>query len=128
MLGQQRQCLLTVPIGLQHCASKNLYGGIFGVILGEVLSELEGGVAVASGLLRQSLGGGEVGGIIFGRNGGNDLLGLTKGNLGAELEHTGWELVLGGEGGGVEVDHGLVLAGVEGIVDVEELWEGYLAV
>jgi hypothetical protein len=46
---------------------------------------------------------------------------LTKGNLGAELEYTGGELVLGGEGGGVEVDHVLVLAGVEGIVNVEEL-------
>lgn len=31
-------------------------------------------------------------------------------------------MVLGGEGGGVEVEDGLVLALVEGIVDVDEFW------
>jgi hypothetical protein len=35
---------------------------------------------------------------------------LAEGNLGAELEDLGWELVLGGEGSGVEFDHVLVLA------------------
>ena len=31
-------------------------------------------------------------------------------------------MVLGGEGGGVEVEDGLVLALVEGVVDVDEFW------
>jgi hypothetical protein len=44
--------------------------------------------------------------------------------LGTELEHASRELVLRGEGGGLEVDYVLVLTGVEGIVDVEELWKG----
>jgi hypothetical protein len=46
---------------------------------------------------------------------------LAEGDLGAELEDLRGELVLGGEGGGVEVDYILVLAGVKGAVDVEEL-------
>ena len=45
--------------------------------------------------------------------------------MGSELENPGWELVFGGEGGGVVVDDGLVLALVEGVVDVEEFWEIY---
>lgn len=108
-------------MGLQNCASEDLHGSILGVVLGEVLSELKGGVGVARDLLGKGLGRGEVGGVLFARDSSYHLIGLAKGNLGAKLQYTGGELVLGGESGGVEVDHVLVLAGVEGIVNVKEL-------
>lgn len=50
---------------------------------------------------------------------GDGGVGLAEGDLGAELEGSGGQLVFGGEGGGVEVEDGLVLALVEGVVDVD---------
>ena len=47
-----------------------------------------------------------------------------QGALGAELEDAGWEGVGGGKVGGVKVDDALVLALVEGGVDVDEFWGG----
>ena len=123
VLGQQRQRVLAALIGLQHNGTNNLHSGILRIVLGEILSQLQGCVGVACGLQGQGLGSGQVGGVLFAGNSGQDLIGLTKGNLGAELEYTCGELVLGGQGGGVEVDHALVLARVEGIVDVEELYK-----
>lgn len=123
VLGQQRQRLLAVALSLQDCASESLNGDIVRVVLCKILSQLQRSVGVARNLLSQGLCRGQVGGILFAGDGGQDLASLAEGDLSAELEHAGWELVLWGEGGGVEVDHGLVLAGVEGIVDVEELWE-----
>lgn len=52
------------------------------------------------------------------------MLGLALGDSGAELEDAGGEVVFGGEGGGVEVKNCLVLALVEGVVDVDEFWGG----
>jgi len=43
---------------------------------------------------------------------------LAIGNLSSQLEYAGWDLVFGGEGGGIELDYGIVLALVEGIVDI----------
>ena len=54
------------------------------------------------------------------------MLGLALGDFGAELEDARGEVVLGGEGGGVEVEDGLVLALVEGVVNVDELWWWWL--
>lgn len=123
VLRQQREGLLAVVLRLQHRATDKLHSNIIRVVLGEILSELQGGVGLARSLLGQRLDGGEIGGVLLAGDGGQDLIGLPLGNLSAQLEHAGGELVLGGESGGVEVDHELVLAGVEGIVDVEELWE-----
>jgi len=47
---------------------------------------------------------------------------LAEGDLGAQLEDADGEGVAGGEGGGVEVEDLLEGAGVEGRVDVYELW------
>jgi hypothetical protein len=123
VLRQQCESLLTVILCLQHCTANELHSSIIRVVLGEILSELQGGVGLARSLQGQRLDGGEIGGVLFAGDGGQDLVGLALGNLGAQLKHTSRELVLGGEGGGVEVDYALVLACVEGIVDVEELWE-----
>lgn len=122
MFGQQRQRLLAPALRLQHGGSENLHGHIIRVILRKILSQLQGGGGVPRRLLSQRLDRAQVGGILFAGNGGQGLVDLAQGDLRAELEHVGRELVLGGEGGGIEVDYVLVLAGVEGIVDVEELW------
>lgn len=50
------------------------------------------------------------------------MVGLAEGDFGAELQDAGGEVVFGGERGGVEVEDGLVLALVEGAVDVDEFW------
>jgi hypothetical protein len=121
VLGKEGQSLLTKILCLQDSGSKDLHRRIIRVILSEILGQLQGGVGLARDLLGQGLDSGQVGGIFFTGDGSEHLSSLTKGDLGAELEHTSRELVLGGEGGGLKVDHLLVLAGVEGIVDVEEL-------
>lgn len=124
VLGEHSDRLLVMSLCLQHGCSKHLHGCIVGVVLCEILGQLQSSFGLARHLLGKGLGGGQVGGILFAGNGGQDLVALAKGNLGTELEHASRELVLGGEGGGLEVDYVLVLAGVEGIVDVEELWKG----
>lgn len=102
--------------------TEDLHTSIVRVVLCEVLCELQGDVGLARNLLGQRLRGSEVGGILFAGDSGQDFVGLTQSDLGAELQHACGKLVLGGESGGLEVDHVLVLARVEGIVDVEELW------
>lgn len=47
VLGQQRQRLLAVALGLEHGSSKDLHGVVFGVVLCEFLCELQGSVCVA---------------------------------------------------------------------------------
>lgn len=121
VLGKEGQGLLAEVLCLQDCSSENLHGRVIRVVLSKILSKLKGGVGLARDLLGQGLDSGEVGGIFFAGDGGEHLSSLTGGDLSAELEHASWELVLWGECGGLEVDHLLVLAGVEGIVDVEEL-------
>lgn len=124
MFGQQCQSLLTTPLCLQHCASKDLYSCVLRVVLCEVLGQLLSGVGVPSNKLGKGLGGGQVGVVFFAGDSLEHLRCLPKGNLGTELEYASGELVLGGQRGGLEVDHSLVLARVEGRVDVEELWMG----
>lgn len=101
-----------------------MHGCIIGVVLCEILGQLQSGVGLARHLLGKGLGGGQVGGVLFAGNGGQYLVAVAEGNLGTKLEHASRELVLGGEGGGLEVDYVLVLTGVEGIVDVQELCKG----
>jgi hypothetical protein len=121
VLGQQRQRLLAVVLGLEHGSSKDLHGVVFGVVLCEFLCELQGSVCLAGGLQGQGPDGRQVGAVLLDGGLGEAFVELTKGNLGAESEDLGRELVLRGERGGLEVDHTLVLARVEGAVDVEEL-------
>lgn len=121
VLGKEGKGLLTEVLCLQDSSSKNLHGRIIRVVLSEILSQLQGSVGLARDLLGQGLDGGQVGGIFFAGDSSEHLNSLAEGDLGAELKYASRELVLGGEGGGLEVDHLLVLAGVEGIVDVEEL-------
>lgn len=73
-------------------------------------------------MLRQGLNGRQVWDAVVAADLGEGAVGLALGDQGSELEHARGQLVLGGEGGGVEVDYGLVLALVKGIVDVDELW------
>lgn len=121
VLGQQRQRLLAVVLGLQHGSSKDLHGVVFGVVLCEFLCELQGSVCLAGRLQGQGSDGRQVGAVLLDGGLGEAFVELAKGNLGAESEDLGREFVLRGERGGVEVDHTLVLARVEGAVDVEEL-------
>lgn len=108
-------------LGLEHGSSKNLHGVVFGVVLCELLCELQGSICVAGGLQGQGPDGRQVGAVFFDGGLGEALFELAEGNLGAESEDLCGELVLRGECGGLEVDHILVLTGVEGAVDVEEL-------
>lgn len=110
MLGQQRQRLLTVALGLEHGSSKDLHGVVFGVFLCEFLCELQGSVCVAGGLQGQGPDGRQVGAVLFDGGFGEAFVELAEGDLGAESEDLSGELVLGGERGGLEVDHILVLA------------------
>lgn len=110
MLGQQRQRLLAVSLGLEHSSSKNLHRVVFGVVLCELLCELQGSVCLAGGLQCQGPDGGEVRAVLFDGRLGEAFFELAKGNLGAESEDLSGELVLGGERGGLEVNHILVLA------------------
>lgn len=110
MLGQQRQRILAVALGLEHSSSKDLHGVVFGVVLGEFLCELQGSVCVAGGLQGQGPDGRQVGAVLFDGGFGEAFVELAEGNLGTESEDLGGELVLGGECGGLEVDHILVLS------------------
>ena len=121
MLGEQRQRLLALSLGLEHSASENLHGIIFRVVLCEFLCELQGSVCLAGGLQGQGPDGRQIGAVLLDGRLGEAFVELTEGNLGAELEDLRGKLVLRGERRGLEVDHTLVLARVEGVVDVEEL-------
>lgn len=121
VLGKQGEGILTKILCLQDCSSENLHGRIIRVVLSKILSQLQGGVGLARDLLGKGLDSGQVGGIFFAGDYREHLSSLAESDLGAEFKYASRELVLGGEGGGLEVDHLLVLARVEGIVDVEEL-------
>lgn len=73
-------------------------------------------------MLCQCLHSREVWGVILILDFGEDLVGLAESDFGAELQEAGGEVVFRGERGGVKVENGLVLALVEGAVDVDEFW------
>ena len=119
MSPQQTQRNIRLPSGLENCPSQNLDTGIIGVILRESISEFDCGIGIPRRVQRQRLHGGEIRSVLFGVDIGDGGVGLAEGDLGAEFEEASWELVLWGEGGGVEVEDGLILALVEGVVDVD---------
>lgn len=96
VLGQQRQRLLAAALSLQDCASEGLHGAIVRIVLGEVLGQLQRRIDIASYLLGQGLCRSQVGGVLFTGDGRQYLARLAEGDLGAELEYAGWELVLWG--------------------------------
>lgn len=124
MLRQQRERLLRQSSIGQHAPRQQLHAQIV-ARAGRQLLRLGDGLVRALGALqvgRQRRGGLEVGDARFTGRLGDDIVVLAEGEAGAELQHADGQRVGGGEGGRVEVDDLLVLALVEGVVDVDELW------
>jgi hypothetical protein len=122
---QQPQRLLTAPITLQHRPTERLNARVIRKALRQLQRALQRRVMRPRRVLRQRLHRGEVGGVVavaVGIDLGDRLVGRAQGNPGAQLEDTRRELVLGGQRGGVEVEDGVVLALVQGVVDVDEFW------
>lgn len=119
MLGQQGERLVRLALRVQHRAAQHLDGRVVRRFSRQGLRGPQCRVVLACRVLREGLDGRQVGSLIV-RNLRQHIGRLAQGDLGAELQQAGWQGVLGREGRGVEVDHMLVLALVEGVVDVDE--------
>lgn len=109
---------------MQHCPAQNLHVPVLRVLRRQFLRELLRCLLVPRRVLHQRLHRGEVRGVLLvvAVDIGERIVGLSQGDSGAELEYARRQLVLRGEGGGVEVEDGRVLPLVEGVVDVDEFY------
>ena len=118
MLAQQRQRFLRFACPLQSYAPNQLHSSIFRLRFYQLFYFCHSTRRIPRCIFCQSSDGSEVWCVPLSLDVCKDFLGLTTGDLCSELQYSGRYLVLSGEGGGVEVDYGLVLALMEGIVYV----------
>jgi len=128
VLRQQRERLLRLPRGLQHRPAEDLHCHIIGHVLGQLLDRLHRRVRLAERLLSEGAHGLKLGLASLPLDLGEHIVGLAKGNAGAQLEDASRQGVFGRERRRVKVDHFLVLALVEVVVDVDELAFGRVGI
>jgi hypothetical protein len=120
MLAQQPQRLLRLAHPLQHNSHQQLHAQILLPMLLRQFSCLRQHI-LALRRVREQLDCDEIGRLFAGEVGG-DGFGVAERDSRAQSEDAQGQGVAGGEGRRVEVDDLLEGAGVEGRVDVDELW------